>query len=63
MPSYQIEFVDGGGNREPVSIHCVDDAQALSWASGLLQGSLGAEVSEGARKVGWVTASGGSDTT
>jgi hypothetical protein len=35
MPSYQIEFVDGGGNREPVSIHCVDDAQALSWASGL----------------------------
>lgn len=55
MPSYQIEFDD---NREPMSIHCVDDAQALRWASGLLQGNLGAEVSEGARKVGWVTASG-----
>ena len=57
MPSYQIEF--GGGNRpsrQPMTIHCVDDAQAMSWASGFLSREhLAAEVSEGARKVGWVT--------
>ena len=58
MPSYRIAFVGGDDNREPLSIHCVDDAQALRWASGLLRGNLGAEVMEGARKVGWVTPSG-----
>jgi hypothetical protein len=58
MPSYQIEFVGGDDGREPLTIHCVDDAQALRWALGVLGGNLGAEVMEGARKVGWVTASG-----
>jgi len=59
MPSYQIEFVGGADpNREPMSIYCADDDQVLRWASGLLGEYFGAEVSEGARTVGWVTASG-----
>jgi len=58
MPSYKIEFIGGGqSGREPIAIHCVDDAQAMDWAADLVGSHLGAEVSEGARKVGWVTAS------
>jgi hypothetical protein len=51
MPSYQIEFVGSGNpNREPMTIYCFDDAQALRWASGLLGSHLsGAEVLEGTR--------------
>jgi hypothetical protein len=33
---YQIEFVGGDVSREPISIHCADDARALSCSSGLL---------------------------
>jgi len=56
MPSYQIEFVGGGElNRPPLQIICIDDRQALDWASGLLGHHLGAEVSTSARKVGWVS--------
>jgi hypothetical protein len=54
MPSYQIKFV-GGLERSPRNIVCVDDRQALSWASGLLEQHLGAEVSSDGRQVGWVT--------
>jgi hypothetical protein len=54
MPSYQIKFV-GGVERSPRNIVCVDDRQALSWASGLLEQHLGAEVSHDGRQVGWVT--------
>ena len=58
MPSYKIEFIGGGQpHREPVAIHCIDDAQAMDWASGLVGSHLGAEVLEGTRRVGWVTAS------
>jgi len=60
MPSYKIEFVGGDDtDREPMTVHCVDDAQALRWASGFAGGHLGAEVWEGTRKVGWVATSGG----
>jgi hypothetical protein len=56
MPSYQIEFVGGGGlSRSPVNVVCVDDHQALYWASGLLAYHLGAEVSSDGKQVGWVT--------
>jgi hypothetical protein len=56
MPSYQIEFVGGGElNRPPLQIICIDDHQALDWASGLLAHHLGAEVSASGRKVGWVS--------
>jgi hypothetical protein len=56
MPTYQIEFVGGNRpSRQPMTIHCVDDAQAMSWASSFLGNHLAAEVSEGARKVGWAT--------
>lgn len=59
MPTYQIEFVgDGNRYREPMTIHCFDDAQALRWASGFLGSDLAAAVSEGTRRIGWVTASG-----
>ena len=55
MPSYQIEFV-GGGERSPLNIVCVDDHQALRWASGFPAQHFGAEVSNDGRPVGWVTA-------
>ena len=56
MPSYQIAFVGGGRlNRPLVNIVCVNDSQALHWASGLLEHHLGAEISNGERTVGWVT--------
>jgi hypothetical protein len=59
MPSYKIEFGGGGQSaREPLMVFCANDAQAMNWASGLLGGHLGAEISEGTRQVGWVTASG-----
>jgi hypothetical protein len=45
MPSYKIEFVGGSGLiRSPMNVVCVDDRQALHWASGLLAHHLGAEV-------------------
>jgi hypothetical protein len=56
MPSYQIEFVGGGGlSRSLMNIVCVNDDQALDWASGLLAHHLGAEVSSDGKQVGWVT--------
>jgi hypothetical protein len=34
MPIYKIAFI-GGSNlvNEPMIVHCVDDAQAMNWAS------------------------------
>lgn len=59
MPIYKIEFVGGDQSvREPLIVNCVNDAQAMDWASGLLGGHLGAEISEGTRQVGWVTPAG-----
>ena len=56
MPSYQFEFVGGGVlSRPPVNVVCVDDHQALDWASGLLAHHLGVEVSSDEKQVGWVT--------
>ena len=56
MPTYQVEFVGGGElNQLPQNVVCIDDQQALHWASGHLAQHLGAEVSKDARKVGWVT--------
>jgi hypothetical protein len=56
MPRYQIEFVGGGALRRPLlNIVCVDDQQALNWASSFLTHHLGAEVSSDGRQVGWVT--------
>jgi hypothetical protein len=58
MPNYRIEFIGGGHlNREPLDMVCVDDHQALRWAGGFLEHHLGAEVTHGKRKVGWVTTS------
>ena len=56
MPRYRVEFVGGGeSSRPPVNVVCVDDHQALHWASGLLAHHLGAEVSSAGKQVGWVT--------
>jgi hypothetical protein len=56
VPSYQIEFVGGGElSRAPLNVVCVDDQQALNWASDFLEQHLGAEVSSAGRRVGWVT--------
>jgi hypothetical protein len=42
---YKFEFVCGDDTgREPMTVHCVDDAQAWRWASGFAGGHLGAEV-------------------
>ena len=59
LPNYRIEFIGGGHlNRGPLNVVCVDDDQALRWAAGYLEHHLGAEVTRGKRKVGWVTTSG-----
>jgi hypothetical protein len=55
MPKYQIAFV-GGDERSPLNFVCVDDHQALRWASGFVAQHLGATVSNDGRPVGWVTA-------
>jgi hypothetical protein len=58
LANYQIEFLGGGQlNREPLSVVCVDDDQALRVAVQFLEHHLGAEVTHGKRKVGWVTTS------
>jgi hypothetical protein len=55
MPDYEIHYVGGDRKgRGHTDMHCVDDEQALRWASGLLQDSLAAEVWSSGRKVGWV---------
>jgi hypothetical protein len=44
MPDYEIHYVGGDRKgRGHTDMHCVDDEQALGWASGLLRGSLAAE--------------------
>jgi hypothetical protein len=53
MPSYQIEFV-GGDERSQLNFVCVDDHQALRWASGFVAQHLGGKVSNDGRPVGWV---------
>ena len=58
MPAYEVRYVGGDHqDRGYTDMHCVDDAQALRWASGLLQDSLAAEVWSNGRKVGWVGSS------
>ena len=58
LPNYLIEFIGGGYlNRDPLNVACVDDDQALRWAAGFLEHHLGAEVTYGKRKVGWITTS------
>jgi hypothetical protein len=55
MPDYKVHYV-GGDHQDHghTNMHCVDDAQALLWASSLLHDSLTAEVWSNGRKVGWV---------
>ena len=43
--------------REALNVVCVDDDQDLRWAAGFLEHHLGAEVTHGKRKVGWITTS------
>jgi hypothetical protein len=58
LPNYRIEFIGGGHlNRGPLNVVCVDDDQVLRLAVYVLEHHLGAEVTHGKRKVGWVTAS------
>jgi hypothetical protein len=55
MPDYEIHYVGGDHrSRGQTDMHCVDDEQALRWASGLLWDSLAAEVWSNGRKIGWV---------
>jgi hypothetical protein len=55
MPNYEIHYVGGDHQgRGHTAMYCVDDAQALRWASGLLRDALTAEVWSNGRKVGWV---------
>jgi hypothetical protein len=58
MPTYKIEFVGSNPGCQPMIVHCVDDAQVMQWVQGFLGTRPAAEVSEGERQVGWVTASG-----
>ena len=55
MPGYRIEFTNADDSGVTREVHCVDDAQVLRWAFGLLGSHAIAEVWHGDRNVGRVT--------
>jgi hypothetical protein len=58
MPTYEIDFVGGNPSYQPMTVHCVDDAQVMRWALGFLGGHSEAHIWEGARPVGMVSFAG-----
>ena len=57
MADDEFYYVGGGDRvRGRSAMQCIDDADVLRWASGLLRDSLAAEVWSNVRRIGWVSA-------